>query len=58
MRRKVSKAYCPIGVVEKNPCINWSRHIVFGKFGRMDIARRAEDGGDVYGSVFVIVMSR
>ncbi len=48
MKRKITKAFCPIGVIEKNPCINWARHIVFGKFGEMRIARSEADGGDMY----------
>ena len=53
MKRKITKAYCPPGIVEKNPCINWARHIVFGKFGEMAISRSEADGG----SMCVVVVS-
>ena len=45
--RKVKKAYCPPGEVAGNPCLDWIKHIVFGKLGSWTLARRAEDGGDL-----------
>lgn len=45
--RKVKKAYCPPGIVEGNPCLDWVKHIVFGKLGAWTLARRPEDGGDL-----------
>ena len=47
MKRKINRAYCPEGVLEKNPCINWARHIVFGKLGEMVVKRTEANGGDV-----------
>jgi tyrosyl-tRNA synthetase len=47
VERKVKRAFCPIGVVEKNPCLNWTRHIVFGKFPTFTIQRAEQDGGNM-----------
>ena len=43
--RKINRAFCPIGVIEKNPCINWARHSVCGKYASMTIERAEADGG-------------
>jgi tyrosyl-tRNA synthetase len=45
VKRKITKAFCPPAVIEKNPCINWARHIVFGKNGRLAVERAEADGG-------------
>ena len=47
VRRKIRQAYCPPGQVESNPCLNWMQHIVFGKFGRVEINRDDAHGGNV-----------
>eukprot|EP00455_Lapot_gusevi_P008557 TRINITY_DN13750_c0_g1_i1.p1 TRINITY_DN13750_c0_g1~~TRINITY_DN13750_c0_g1_i1.p1 ORF type:complete len:373 (+),score=138.15 TRINITY_DN13750_c0_g1_i1:55-1173(+) len=44
--RKISNAFCPEGVVAKNPCVDYVKHIVFGKFDQFVVAREAERGGD------------
>jgi hypothetical protein len=35
--RKISHAYCPAGVVEGNPCVDYVKHIVFGKFSEFTV---------------------
>ena len=47
VRRKIKKAYCPPGVVAGNPCLDWIKHVVFGKLGSWTLARSAENGGSV-----------
>jgi len=44
---KIRKAFCPEGVAEANPVLNWVKHIVFGKFDTWTITRPESDGGDV-----------
>merc|ERR1712113_271806 len=46
--RKIKKAYCPLNVVADNPCLDYSQHIVFNKFGSMTIERK--EGKKVYNS--------
>ena len=47
VRRKIKKAYCPPGVVEGNPCLDWAKHIVFGRLeGGWAFARAEANGGD------------
>ena len=47
VRRKIKKAYCPPGVAQGNPCLDWIKHVVFGKLGSWRLARSADNGGDV-----------
>jgi tyrosyl-tRNA synthetase len=46
VKRKIKKAYCPPGVVEKNPCLDWIEHIIFGRYETWTVKRSAENGGD------------
>ena len=47
VKRKIRQSYCPPGVVEGNPCLDWTKHIVFGRNASMSISRKPGDGGDV-----------
>ena len=47
VKRKIKRAFCPPGIVEGNPCMDWIKHIVFGKLGSWTLKRSAENGGDV-----------
>lgn len=44
---KVTKTFCPEGIVEGNPVLDWIKTIVFGKFDSWTVRRSAEDGGDI-----------
>ena len=44
--RKIKQAYCPPGVVAGNPCLDWMKHIVFGRNPSVTIQRKPENGGD------------
>jgi tyrosyl-tRNA synthetase len=45
---KIKKAYCPPGVVEKNPCLDYCKNIIFGAHEEFSITRKPENGGDKY----------
>lgn len=47
IRDRISKAYCPVGVVQDNPVLQLTRHIVFPLTGAFTIARDKKFGGDV-----------
>ncbi len=47
VKRKIKRAYCPPGQVTGNPCLDWIKHIVFGKLETWTIRRSAENGGDI-----------
>jgi tyrosyl-tRNA synthetase len=47
VRRKIKKAYCPPGVAAGNPCLDWIKHVVFGKLGAWTLKRSEGNGGDV-----------
>lgn len=37
LARKIKKAYCPPTVIEANPIIDYTKHIIFGFFGKITI---------------------
>lgn len=37
-QRKIKKAFCPPEVVEGNPVVDYVKHIVFGYYGKLDVA--------------------
>lgn len=47
VKRKIKKAFCPIGVVEGNPIIDYAEEIVMGYFGKIMIPRPGEKGQPV-----------
>ena len=46
VRLKIGLAYCPPGVVAKNPCLEYVRYICFGALNEFIIKRDAKNGGD------------
>eukprot|EP00271_Cylindrocystis_brebissonii_P012949 TRINITY_DN32468_c0_g1_i1.p1 TRINITY_DN32468_c0_g1~~TRINITY_DN32468_c0_g1_i1.p1 ORF type:complete len:428 (+),score=88.56 TRINITY_DN32468_c0_g1_i1:94-1284(+) len=46
VNKKIKKAFCPPGVVEKNPCIAYCEYIILPSFGSILIERKPENGGD------------
>lgn len=46
VRSKINKAFCPLGVVEANPVLDWTKNIVFGKFPTWTVRRSDDNGGD------------
>ncbi|CAD6332777.1 unnamed protein product [Miscanthus lutarioriparius] len=43
---KIKKAFCPINVVEGNPCLEYIKYIVLPWFGSFDVARKEANGGN------------
>lgn len=46
VRKKVNGAWCPEGVVEGNPVLEYVRYLVFGALGQVTIERKEEHGGN------------
>jgi len=44
--RKIKKAFCPPGVVEGNPILDYCKNIVFGARGQLRVQRVPENGGN------------
>jgi tyrosyl-tRNA synthetase len=47
IRSKIKKAWCPEGVVENNPLLAISRHIIFHEFNEVLIERPVKFGGNI-----------
>lgn len=48
IKRKINNAFCPEGVVEFNPILDWAKYLIFyGRVGELKITRKEEHGGDV-----------
>jgi len=45
--KKVLSAYCPEKVVENNPILDWTKHIIFRKFKSFRIDRPSKYGGPI-----------
>ncbi len=45
IKRKISKAYCPVKVVEENPILEYCKFLVFEKFNVMEFKRPEKFGG-------------
>ncbi len=44
---KFKNAYCPEGIEEDNPVLDYAKHLVFEKFDKMLVKRPSKFGGDV-----------
>ena len=47
VKRKITKAYCPEGIVEENPILYYCKYIIFEKFKTMRIERPEKFGGNL-----------
>jgi tyrosyl-tRNA synthetase len=47
VRRKIKKAYCPEGVIEENPILEYNKYILFEKFKTIKIGRPEKFGGNL-----------
>ncbi len=45
--RKIMKAYCPEGIVEENPILEYCKYILFERFESLKIERPAKFGGNL-----------
>jgi tyrosyl-tRNA synthetase len=46
VNRKIKKAFCPEGVVEKNPIMEYCQYIIFPSHGKFTIHRTEKNGGN------------
>jgi tyrosyl-tRNA synthetase len=51
VKKKIKKAFCPPGVLEKNPVIEYVRYCVFPYFGTFAVSRRDEGDTLAYNQV-------
>ncbi len=47
IKRKMNKAYCPLGIVEDNPVMEYAKYLVFEKFDSVKLERPEKFGGNV-----------
>lgn len=47
IKRKIKKAYCPEGVAEENPILEYCKYIIFEKFKTVKIERPEKFGGNL-----------
>lgn len=47
IKKKMNKAYCPEGVIQENPVLEYARYIVFEKFDTFTIERPEKWGGNL-----------
>jgi len=45
--RKIKKAYCPVGIVEENPVLEYCKYIIFEKFKTIKVERPRKFGGNL-----------
>ncbi len=45
--KKIQKAYCPEGIVEENPILEYCKYILFEKFSTLKIERPVKYGGNL-----------
>ena len=46
VRRKLQNAFCPEKVIEENPCLDYARYFVLNYFGKFEVERKEEFGGN------------
>ncbi len=49
---KIKKAYCPPSVAVGNPCVKYVEMLIFPWFGKFEVTRKEEFGGNKYVSSF------
>lgn len=47
IKRKIKKAYCPEGIIEENPILEYNKYIIFEKFKTIKIERPEKFGGNL-----------
>jgi len=53
IERKIKKAYCPAGVIEENPILEYCKYIIFEKFKTIKVERPEKFGGNLEFSSYV-----
>ena len=46
IKKKVSQAFCPPQVIEKNPVLDYLKHMVFEAYKTFEVQRKPENGGN------------
>lgn len=44
VNRKLEKAFCPVGVVEANPVLDYMKHIIFARYAKQGVEIKQADG--------------
>lgn len=47
IKRKIKKAYCPEGIVDENPILEYCKYIIFERFDSLKIERPEKYGGNL-----------
>ncbi|MBI2019161.1 tyrosine--tRNA ligase, partial [Candidatus Daviesbacteria bacterium] len=47
IKRKVNNAYCPEGIVEFNPILDWTKNLIFYNPSSLTVTRPEKFGGDI-----------
>ena len=47
VKSKIKKAYCPVGIVQGNPIMDYVKNIIFGARDSFTVSRKNENGGDL-----------
>ena len=48
IKRKINNAFCPEGIVEFNPILDWAKYLIFfGGEGSLEVSRKEEHGGNI-----------
>ncbi len=48
VKSKIKKSFCPVGIVEGNPILDYVKNIIFGARTSFTITRKPENGGNKY----------
>lgn len=48
VKRKIKKSFCPENIIEENPVIDFFKYFVMGYYGKWELVRREENGGNKY----------
>ena len=47
IQRKLKKAFCPEGIIEENPVLEYNKYIIFEKFSSINVERPEKNGGNM-----------
>ncbi len=47
VNRKIKSAFCPPQIVEKNPVLDYVKHLIFGKWNSFQVERSEKNGGPI-----------
>jgi tyrosyl-tRNA synthetase len=47
IREKINRAFCPVGIVERNPVLELIRYIIFHEFEEFNVERPLKYGGNI-----------